>query len=191
MNESEFNVLLYSDESPATFFAVVYSAILLMNMPNMNLTVMQLKESDDGSKITVNDWLNAWPINHLQNWMKDVWDGIDSNARSTYLDIIDKTNEIFSKRLVDVSHQVRYCNPNIPDTVDALLEYTTKNSIELIVLGAQEQTTLKDLIFGSFPKTLQNKSSIPVVLVNKLTQDFLDSYRSKPTLKVIRNPCRY
>lgn len=191
MNESEFNVLLYSDESQSTFFAIVYSAMLLMNMPNMHLNVVQLKDSDDGLKITINDWINSWHIKLTPNWMKDVWGGIDSNARTRYLDIISKTNEIFSKRVVAVSHQVRYCNPNIPDTVEALLEYATKNSIELIVLGAEEQTTLKDLIFGSLPKTLQKKSSIPVVLVNKLPQDFLDSYRSKQPLKVIGKDCRY
>ena len=48
-----------------------------MNMPNMHLTVVQLKESDDGSQISVNDWINSWPIKPTPNWMKDVWGGID------------------------------------------------------------------------------------------------------------------
>jgi len=186
MNESKFNVLLYSDESQPAFFAVVYSAILLMNMPNMYLTVVQLKESSDGSMETENDWINSWPISPATDWMKDVMDGSDSAAKTRYHEILTKIDEIFSKRKVDVSHQVIYCNLSIPDTVDALLEYAIKKSIELIVMGTEEQTSLKGLIFGSLAQTLQNRSPIPALLVKKLPQDSLDGYRSKPTLKVIR-----
>ena len=183
MNGSKFNVLLYSDESLPVFFAVVYSAILLMNMPNMHLTVVQLKESNDDSLGTENNWFNSWPINPTSDWMKDVMGGSDLAAKTRYHEILTKTNEIFSKRVVDVSHQVLYCNPSIPDTVNALLEYTTKKSIELIVMGTKGLTTLKGFIFGSLAHTLQNRSPIPVLLVKKLPQDFLDSFSSKPTLK--------
>jgi hypothetical protein len=186
MNESKFNVLLYSDESQPAFFAVVYSAILLMNMPNMHLTVVQLKESNDGSMGTENNWINSWPISPTSDWINDVMGGSDSGPKNRYHEILAKTNEIFSKRVVDVSRQVLYCNPSIPDTVDALLEYATKKSIELIVMGTEGLKTLKGLIFGSLAYTLQNRSPIPILLVKKLPQDFLDSYRSKPTLKVIR-----
>jgi len=165
MNGSKFKVLLYSDESQSAFFAVVYSAILLMNMPNMHLTVVQLKESNDGSIGNENNWMNSWPISLISDWVKDV---------------------IFSKRIVDVSHQLIYCNPSIPDTVDALLEYTTKNSIELIVMGTEAKTTLKRLVLGRLGHSLQIKSPIPVLLVKSLPQDFLNSYSPKMTLKVIR-----
>ena len=97
MNESKFNVLLYSDESQPAFFAVVYSAILLMNMPNMHLTVVQLKKSNDGSLGTENDWINSWPISPTSDWMKDVMGGSDSAAKTRYNEILTKTNEIFSK----------------------------------------------------------------------------------------------
>lgn len=187
MNEAKFNVLLYLDESQPAFFAVVYSAILLMNMPIMHLTVVQLKESYDGPMGIENDWINSWPISPTSDWMKDVMGEPDSAAAKTrYHKILTKTNETFSKRVADVSHQVIYCNPSIPETVDALLEYATKKSIELIVIGTGGLTTLKGLIFGSLAHTLQNRSTIPVLLVKKLPQDFPDSYRSKLTLKVIR-----
>ena len=165
MNGSKFKVLLYSDESQPAFFALVYSAILLMNMPNMHLTVVQLKESNDGCIGTENNWMNSWPISLTSDWLKDV---------------------IFSKRLVDVSHQVIYCNPSIPDTVEALLEHATKNAIELIVIGTEEKTTLKSLVLGSLGHSLQIKSPIPVLLVKSLPKDFLNSYSPKMTLKVIR-----
>jgi len=167
MNESRFNVLVYLDESQSAFFAVVYTAILMMNMPNMHLTVLQVKESYSGSINTENNGLNSWPISPTSDRMKDVLD-------------------IFLNRAVDVRQQVIYSNPNIPDTVDALLEYARKWSIELIIMGAGELRTLKGLIFGNLAHTVQNKSSIPVLLVKNLTQDFIDSYRSKPILKLIR-----
>jgi hypothetical protein len=185
MNEAKFNVLLYSDESQPAFFAVVYSAILLMNMPNMHLTVVQLKESIDSSMGIENDWINAWPISPTSEWIKDVMGGSDLVNESKYHEIITKINEIFAKRVVDIRHQVIYCNPSIPDTVDALLEYVTKKSIELIVMGTRGLTPLKGLIFGSLAYTLQNRSPVPVLLVKKLPEGFLDSYRLKTNLKVI------
>lgn len=185
MNGLKFNVLLYSNESQHNFFGVIYSAILLMNMPNMHLTVVQLKESNDGSMST-NNYGNHWPINPTLNWMKDVMGWSDSTAISRYHEILTNTNEIFSKRAEDISHQVIYCNPSIPDAVDALLEYATKRSIALIVMSTQGPTILKDLIFGSLENTLQSRSPIPVLLVKKLPLDFVDSYRSKSNLKIIR-----
>lgn len=177
MNGSKYNVLLYSDESLPAFFAVVSAAILMMNMPSMHLTIVQLKESNDGYKQVKKNGINSCPISPTPDWMKDVMG---------YDEICAKINEIFSKRVEDVSHHVIYCNPNIPDAVDTLLEYAAKKSIELIVMGTEAQTTLKGLIFGSLAHTLQNRSPIPVLLVNKLPQDFIDSYRSKPTLRVIQ-----
>jgi len=165
MNGSKFNVLLYTDESQSAFFARVYAAILMINMPNMYLTIVQLKESNNSIIKTENNSQNSWQINP-SDWMKDVQD-------------------IFSIRAVDVRQQVIYCNPNIPDTVEALLEYARKNSIELILIGSEEMKTLKGLVFGSLAQKVQNKSPIPVLLVKKLPEDFLDN-RSKPTLKLIR-----
>jgi len=166
MNGAKFNVLLYSDESQSAFSALVYSAILMMNMPNMTLTVVKIKESNLGSIKAENTNHDSWPISHESEWINNVLD-------------------IFSIRKVDIHHQVIYCNPNIPDTVDALLEYARKKSIELIVIGTGEFKTLKGLIFGSLAHTLQNKSPLPVLLVKNFSEDFLDSYKLKPILKII------
>lgn len=167
MHGSKFNVLLYSDESQSAIFALVYAAILMINMPNMHLTIVQLKESNDRSVETENSRYHSWPIIPTSDLMKDVLD-------------------IFSTREVDVRHQVIYCNPNIPDTVNAFLEYARKKSIELIVIGTGEVRTLKGLIFGSLAHTLQKRSPIPVLLVKNLPQDFPENYRSKAILKLIQ-----
>ncbi|WP_291300389.1 hypothetical protein [Desulfosporosinus sp. BICA1-9] len=75
MNEAKFNVLLYSNESQHDFWGVVYSAILLTNMPNMHLDIVQLKESNDGSMGAKNSLINSWPISPPLNWMIDIMGG--------------------------------------------------------------------------------------------------------------------
>ena len=185
----KFNVLLYSDESQPAIFAAIYSAMLLMKMPNMHLTVVQLKQSRD---FTIGTESNSCPISSTSDWMGEVMGGSDTVNKTRYHEILEKTNEIFSKRVVDVSHQLIYCNPNIPDAVDALLEYTAKKPFQLIIMGAKGLSTLKSFIFGSLGHTLQNKSQIPVTLVKKIPEDFLDSYKLRrkgkkvPTLRVLR-----
>ena len=91
-----------------------------------------------------------------------------------------KTSEIFTERGLDVCHHIIYCNPNIPDTVDAILDYATKKSFALIIMGTRGLTSLKGLIYGSLAYTMLNKSPIPVMLVKKLPQDFIDSFLLKP-----------
>lgn len=177
--DADFNVLLYTDESQPATFAVVYSALLLMNMPNMNLTVVKLRQSNDDSSGAENNGVNSWPISPTSKWMKKVMGGSDSTDKTRYNEILTKTNEIFSKSDVNVSQQFIYCNPNIPDAADALLEYATKNSIELIIMGTKGLSNLKSLIFGSLAQTLQDRSQIPVTLVKKLPQDFIKRFRSK------------
>lgn len=162
MSGFKFNVLLYLDETEHAFYASVYAAILMINMPNMYLTVVQLKETKYCSIGTRTNWPKSWPI---------------SSDTECFLDV-------FSIREIDVNYRVLYCNPNIPDTVDAILDYASRNSIELIIIG--EQRTLKDLILGSLGHTLQKMSPIPVLEVNKLPKDYLDSYQPKPRLKIIR-----
>lgn len=186
MYRSMFNVLLYADETSTAFFAKVYAAILLMNMPNMHLTVVRLKESNDGSMETENNWIDSSPTSPNSDWMRESMGSSDSSAKVRYDKILVKTNEIFSKMAVEVSHHVIYCNPNIPDAVEALVEYATKKSILLIIIGTQGTITVKGLIFGSLAHSLQNRSLIPVLLVKKLPQDFLNGYRSEQTLRVIQ-----
>ena len=181
----DFNVLLYSDESQPAIFAAVHSAMLLMKIPNMHLTVVQLKQSKDGSIGTKSDEINSWPVSPTSDLMENVMGGSNTADKIKYYEILTKTNKIFSKRDVDVSHQLIYCNPNIPDVADALLEYATKNSIELIVMGTKGLATLEGLIFGSLAHTLQNRSEIPVTVVQKLPKGFLERYRSKHKRKIV------
>ncbi|MDA8223529.1 universal stress protein [Desulfosporosinus sp.] len=176
MHGPKFNVLLYSDESQTAFFAFVYAAIVMMNMPNMHLTIVQLKESNDASINSEKNCLNGWPISPNSDWMKDI----------SYQEVLTKTNELLSIRAVDVSYQVIYCNPNIADTVDALMDFVRKRSIELIIMGTREQRTLRGLVFGSLAHSLQDRSSVPVLLVKKLPADIIDNYRSRPILKLIQ-----
>ncbi|HBV89322.1 MAG TPA: universal stress protein [Desulfosporosinus sp.] len=185
MNGCKFNVLLYSEESKSAFYAFIYSAFLMMNMPNMHLTVVHLQESK-GTFIGDNqNGLSSWPISPTSDWLKDVMGRADSATKTKDLELLTKANDVFSARALEVYHQVIYCNPNIPDSVDALLDYSRKKSIELIIMGTGELGTLKGLIFGSLAHTLQNKSSIPVLLVKNLSEDFLNSYGSRPILKLI------
>lgn len=175
MSESSFNVLLYSDGSQQAFSAAVYSANLLRKMPNMHLTIVQVQESDEGSTGTEYSWIDTWPVSPTSEWMKRVIES-DSNVRNLYNDILNKTNEIFTESAKNVSHHVIYCNPSITDTVDALLEYAEKKQFKLIIMGTRGLTTLKGLIFGCLAHNVLNRSPIPVLLIKKLPQAFIDSY---------------
>ena len=179
MKDSKFNVLLYSDGSHQAFSAAVYCANLLRNMPNMHLTVVQVQESDEGSNGTEYSWIQTWPVSPTSEWMKRVVGGSDADTRNQYHEILIKTNQIFTERGLDVSHHVIYSNPSISDTVDALLEYVTKRSFKLIIMGTRGLTTLKGLVFGCLAHNVLNRSPIPVLLVKKLPQTFIDGYLSE------------
>jgi len=176
MIDSKFNVLLYSDGSQQAFSAAIYTANLLKSMPNMHLTVVQVQESGDGMAGTEYSWIETWPASPTAEWLKRIIDGNDSSAKDLYSEILSITDRIFIERAKDVSHHVIYCNPSISDTVEALLDYATNNSFKLIVMGTRGLTTLKGLIFGCLAHNVLNTSPIPVLLVKKLPQDFIDSY---------------
>jgi len=177
MSDSRFNVLLYSDGSQQAFSAAVYSANLLKNMPNMHLTIVQVQEDEEGSTGTEYSWIDTWPVSPTSEWMKRVIE-TDSNVRNLYNDILTKTNDIFTERPQNVSHHVLYSNPSIADTVDALLDYAEKKHFKLIIMGTRGLTTLKGLIFGCLAHNVLNRSPIPVLLIKKLPQDFIDGYCS-------------
>jgi len=176
MNQSKFNVLLYSDGSQQSFSAAVYTATLFKNMPNMHLTVVQVQETNEGSNGADYNWKDTWPVSPTADWMKLVIDQSDNVVKNQYNEILNKTNEIFTQRGLDLSHHVIYSNPSITDTVDTLLEYATKKQFKLIIMGTRGLTTLKGLIFGCLAHSVLNRSPIPVLLVKKLPQDFIDSY---------------
>jgi len=175
-------VLLYSDGTHYPFSAAVYTANLSKSIPNMHLTVLHIKESDEASRGSEECRTDAdpWPTSFSADWMKHVIDDDDSNSltQKQYHEILAKTSKIFTERGTEVSHHVIYCNPSISDTVDALLDYATKKSFQLIIMGTRGLTSLKGLIYGSLAYTMLNKSPIPVMLVKKLPQDFIDRFCS-------------
>jgi len=173
-----FKVLLYSDGSHQAFSAAVYTAMLLKNMPNMRLTVVQVHEPDEASAGKEYSWINTWPVTPTSEWMKHVLDESDAETKIEYHKILTKTNEIFQKSGPNVTHQELYANAEISDTVDVILNYATKNSFELIVMGTRGLSSLKGLIFGSLAHTVLNKSVIPVLLIKKLPQNLIDDYLS-------------
>jgi len=173
-----FKVLLYSDGSHQAFSAAVYTAMLLKNMPNMQLTVVQVHEPDEVSAGKEYSWINTWPVTPTSEWMKHVLDESDAETKSEYHKILTKTNEIFLKSGFTVNHQELYANAEISETVDVILNYATKNSFELIIMGTRGLSSLKGLIFGSLAHTVLNKSVIPVLLIKKLPQNFIDNYLS-------------
>ncbi|ODA39279.1 universal stress protein [Desulfosporosinus sp. BG] len=181
MDDFKFKVLLYSDGSHQAFSAAVYTANLLKLMPNMYLTVVQVHERDEVSMEKKYSWIDTWPVSPTSEWMKHVLDESDTETTSEYHEILNKTNAIFLKRELNVSHQELYSDSKISeisDTVDVILDYATKNSFELIVMGTRGLSSLKGLIFGSLAHNVLNKSEIPVLLIKKLPQDFIDDYLS-------------
>ncbi|SDH69219.1 Universal stress protein family protein [Desulfosporosinus hippei DSM 8344] len=164
MSRTRFKVILYLDETEFSRAAAIYSAILMMNMPNMHLTIVRLKESNQSLLEIDEKCQNIWP---------------------TTSDVPQNALDVFLARSKDVQQQVLYSNPNIPDAVTALLAYVNKWAIDLIVMGAGEFSKIKEVIFGSLAYSLQNRSPIPVLLVKELSQDFLEGCNLTPTLTIV------
>lgn len=206
MNYFDYNVLLYSDGSHQALSAAVYTAILLKKTPNMHLTILQIQSRDEALKGTEynwmelrpkykqyhwgcstgaeHNWINIWPVCPTSGWMKGVFDESSLEVRKQYYQIIDKTNEIFSKKKFNVKFQTIFFNTSVADNldtsekVDAILEYATENSFKLIIMGTRGLSTLKGLIFGSLAHKVLDKSPLPVLLIKKLPQEFINSYLS-------------
>lgn len=177
--DANMKVLLYADGSQPAFSAAVYAATILKNSTNMVLTVVQLQESDGGTAGLSYNWRDTWPVNPNSAWMQKIIRVANSETKKQYQDILEKTNEIFFQRGFDVRHEVLFANANIPDMTDALIDYAKKNSFKLIILGTRGLSDLQGLIFGSFAYTMLHKSPIPVLLVKKLPQSFIDGYQSE------------
>ena len=187
MNDAKFKVLLYFDDSQQAFYAAVHTATLLKNMPNMHLTVVQVQEGCEDSKITEYSWIDTkdlvnwalakskvkgteypWSMSATSDWMKHVSDGSNVSVKNKYNEILSETNEVFLQRAQDVSHVVIYSNSGITDTLEALQDYAAKHAYNLIIMGTRGITTLKVLLFGC----LVNNSPIPMILVKKLPSRF-------------------
>ncbi|MDQ7092396.1 universal stress protein [Desulfosporosinus sp. PR] len=184
MNNSQFKVLLYSDGSQQAFSAAVYTATLLENMPDMHLTVLRILENNQASSIEQHSWTDSWPISPTAEWMKHVLSDSDGKTETEYHRILNKTNGIFFNQGYHVVFQELYAKKNKEDASDTshledvILDYAKENSFDLIIIGTRGLSTLKGLIFGSLAHNLLNKSIIPVMLIKKLPQKFIDSYLS-------------
>ena len=175
-------VLLYYDGSKHSFSAAVYTANLFNNIPNMHLTVLHIEENVEGFIEGDYNLMQTWSTNPHSNMEKHLEKHLeeetDSEKRIQYSEIITKTNKIFTERGHNVNHKVIYSNYNIPDIVEATLSYATNYGFQLIIMGTRGLTSLKGLIHGSLAHSVLNKSDIPVLLIKKLPQEFVDRYCS-------------
>jgi nucleotide-binding universal stress UspA family protein len=185
MKNTNFKVLLYSDGSHQAFSAAVYTANLLKKMRNMHLTILQLREgSDEDYKIDYN-WVDTWPLSPTSEWMNHVLSEYDSEITKEYHEILIKTNAILFESGYNVSHELLNILPGKSGTADTshienlIIDYALQNSFQLIVMGTRGLSTFKGLIFGSLAHNVLNKSSIPVLLVKRLPQEFIDKYMSE------------
>ncbi|KLU59102.1 stress response protein NhaX [Peptococcaceae bacterium CEB3] len=170
----ETKVLLYSDGSDQSFSAAVYTATLLKNMPSMSLTVVQTEEAAQHAPDLEYSWLNTWPTTPSRDLRERVIDESDAATKKVYDEIRTKTVRIFTERGLKVTHEVIPAGVNISDTVEAILEFAKRNKCELIVMGTRGLTSLKGLLFGSLAHEMLTKSTIPVLLIKKLPQEFID-----------------
>lgn len=177
-DSNPLKVLLYSDGTKHSFSASVYSANLFNNIPNMELTILNIQENVEGSLEGDYNLMESWSTSPHLNWEKHLEDEADVGKRSQYSEIMTKTIEIFTKRGHNVNKKVIYSNYNVSDTVEAILNYATNYGFELIIMGTRGLTSLKGLIHGSLAHSVLNKSDIPVLLIKKLPQEFVDRYCS-------------
>lgn len=200
-DSSKFKVLLYSDGTNQAFSAAVYAASLLKNMPTMDLTIVQVQESEErfmGTEYSWKElrpkykrfywgrtrgeeycWIKGWPVSPNEDWLKRIFNESEMETKDLYIETLTKTHEILSMRGHNVRHQLLCSNVKISDTSDTgamILDYAVKNMFGLIIMGERECSTLSWIGNGSLEYSVRNNSSIPVVLVKKLSQKFIDRY---------------
>lgn len=203
MDNSKLKVLLYSDGSHQAFSAAVYAATLLRSIPNMHLTILQVYEIDEGSKGVKyswielrkkyqpyhwkcsldkdKSWLNTWPAAPNTKWLKNILNGSEQEIKKTFAEILAAANNIFSKNL-NVCQQNLCLNVSCDETVstsekvEVIADYAAKNFYQLIIIGSRGPSKLNRLVFGSFSYEMLHKCAIPVVLIKKLPQEFIDSF---------------
>lgn len=183
MNDGNpFKVLLYFDGSQHSLSAAVYTANLFNRIPNMSLTIVHVQENAKGSRLMDYNLMGIWSSDFFLG-EKGALEKMEHKQRNQYEKIISKTYEIFFRIGQNVNQQVIFANSNIPDTVDAIIAYATKKEFELIVMGTRGPTSLKGLVYGSLAHSVLNKSDIPVLLIKKLPQEFIDEFCSTPSEK--------
>lgn len=179
-----FKVLLYFDGSQHSLSAAVYTANLFNRIPNMSLTIVHVQENVKGSRLKDYNLMEIWSSDFFLG-EKEKLEKLDSKKRSEYDRVISKTYEVFFETGQNVKQEVIFANLNIPDTVEAIIDYATKKEFELIIMGTRGPSSLKGLMYGSLAHRVLNKSDIPVLLIKKLPQEFIDSFcasrSEKPT----------
>ncbi|MDP4128264.1 MAG: universal stress protein [Bacillota bacterium] len=108
--------------------------------------------------------------------MKKILDGSNPAASEQYETIITKINKIITKNETRIHHDILYSNPTISDTVDSLSKYASDKSFDMVIMGTRGLTTLQGLISGSLAHNMLSKSTIPVLMIKKLPQEFIDNY---------------
>jgi len=127
----------------------------------MHLTVLYLKENDEGSIEGDSNLMETWSSNLY------LVEDADSEKRRQNSEIITKINKIFKERGHKVKHKVIYSNCNISEAVVEILRYAKKYGFELIITGTRGLTGIKRLIHGSLAYTLLKNSPIPVLITEK------------------------
>ena len=176
MTDSIFNVLLYVSGSEHSFSAAVYAATLLKQLPNIQLTVVQVRDIKNGNIGSEDyNWLDIWPVTPNASWMKKILSEADHETQKEYQEILARTNEIFANSGINIKHEILVAKNNIIDVAETIIDYATKNSFKMIIAGTRGLSDIKGLVFGSFAHTMLNRSPVPVLLIKKLPQEFIDN----------------
>lgn len=184
MNENNpFKVLLYFDGSVHSFFAVVYAANLFNIIPNMYLTLLHVHENVEVSRQDDYNLMDICSTDPKSNWAKNLLEKVALHHPSQYTKIIAKTNEIFSEKVPNIDQQLISAKPKISDTVETIIDYTTKKDFLLFIMGTRGLTSLKGSIYGSLSHSMLNKCDIPLLLIKNLSQEFINNFFSSPTEK--------
>lgn len=145
-------------------------------MPNMHLTVVQVQEPGQHSPENSSDWKDNWPVSPESSWMKNMLNSPDQAAKKQYEKIIVKTNQIIAARADEIDHDVIYSNASFAHIADALVDYATKHSYKMIIMGTRGLTSFQGLLFGSLAHNVLTKDAVPVLLIKKLPQEFIDNF---------------
>ena len=181
MNEvNPYKVLLYFDGSLHSLSAAVYTANLLNRIPNTSLTILHVLENVKGTKQEEYNLMEIWSTDPNLEWQKRLLEKVELNYEGKYSRILAKIKETFFAKGRNVTQKVIFANPNIPDTVEAIINYSTKKEFELIIMGTKGPSSLKGLMYGSLAHSVLNKSDIPVLLIKKLPQEFIDRFCADP-----------
>ncbi|EHQ87741.1 universal stress protein [Desulfosporosinus youngiae] len=176
MNEDLYKVLLYFDGSRYSLSAAVYTANLFNRLSNMSLTILHVQETIKGARPEDYNLMELWSAGPNLEWKNALLEKEESDQLDLCSKLFTKLNEVFWGKGLSITQEVIFANPTIPDTVEAIIEYATKKNFELIIMGTRGPSSLKGLMYGSLAHSVLNKSHIPVLLIKKLPQEFIDHF---------------